>query len=272
MRCRARRRPHRLLAAAWTPRRAALLAGHRLRAATAADSPAPWGIRRCRRPGSAWGSRRRAREGPPATAWAAPEPRSSAASAKLNACVMSPVCARRQALRFGTSAPKRRSRKRSSDVWSKVFEHTSPPRENGETTSIGTRKPRPIGPRMPPAMLGSGSTVRYSPGVPGGGTGGGTWSKKPPFSSYVTNSAVFAHTEGFEMSAVKHLRDRDLPVAHRRRRVLALHQRGQHPGHLRQRPCRAVQDEVRGELRRERAGRQLRVLLIGLEIGSTLSP
>ena len=25
--------------------------------------------------------------------------------------------------------------------------------------------------------------VMYSPGVPGGGTGGGTWSKKPPFSS-----------------------------------------------------------------------------------------
>ena len=47
----------------------------------------------------------------------------------------------------------------------------------------GTRKPSPTGPTMPTAVDGSGFTVRYSPGVPGGGTGGGTWSKKPPFSS-----------------------------------------------------------------------------------------
>ena len=51
----------------------------------------------------------------------------------------------------------------------------------GEITSIGTRKPRPIGPLKPPAS--SESFARYSPGVPGGGVGGGTWSKKPPFSS-----------------------------------------------------------------------------------------
>ena len=49
--------------------------------------------------------------------------------------------------------------------------------------SIGTRTPSPIGPRIPPAIAGSGSTVRNSPGVPSFGTGGGTWSKKPPFSS-----------------------------------------------------------------------------------------
>ena len=35
----------------------------------------------------------------------------------------------------------------------------------------------------PRRVEGSGFTVRYSPGVPAGATGGGTWSKKPPFSS-----------------------------------------------------------------------------------------
>jgi hypothetical protein len=38
----------------------------------------------------------------------------------------------------------------------------------------GTRKPSPIGPRISPADLGSFFTVKYSPLVPGGGTGGGT--------------------------------------------------------------------------------------------------
>jgi hypothetical protein len=76
-------------------------------------------------------------------------------AAKLNALVRSPVTLRRQELRFGTSTPKRVSRKRSVEVWSNVSEHTSPPRENGDTTSIGTRKPRPTGPRMPAAALGS---------------------------------------------------------------------------------------------------------------------
>src|SRR5579875_397988 len=103
--------------------------------------------------------------------------------AKLNALVRSPVADRRQSDRLGTSAPKRASSRRSTEVWSKVSEHTKPPRLNGETISIGTRKPSPIGPATPEASAGSGLTVMYSPAVPGGGTGGGTWSKKPPFSS-----------------------------------------------------------------------------------------
>ena len=37
------------------------------------------------------------------------------------------------------------SRKRSTEVWSKASELTQPPRLHGETTIIGTRKPRPIG-------------------------------------------------------------------------------------------------------------------------------
>src|SRR5205823_13113007 len=105
--------------------------------------------------------------------------------AKLNALVRSPVTDRRQALRFGTGTPKRDSRKRSVEVWSNVPEETKPPRLNGEMTSIGTRKPSPIGPAIPPADDGSGLTVRYSSGVPAGAAGGGTWSKKPPFSSKV---------------------------------------------------------------------------------------
>ena len=74
--------------------------------------------------------------------------------AKLNAAVRSPVTERRHADRFGTSAPKRVSSRRSTDVWSNVVEQTKPPRLNGETTSIGTRKPSPIGPATPDGVGG----------------------------------------------------------------------------------------------------------------------
>src|SRR5439155_8335732 len=94
-------------------------------------------------------------------------------TAKLNAAVRSPVCSRRHLLKFGTLGPKRRSRKRSVEVWSNLLWHTRPPRENGEITSIGTRKPSPIGPLKPPAS--SESFTSSSPGVPGGAVGGGTW-------------------------------------------------------------------------------------------------
>jgi len=119
--------------------------------------------------------------------------------AKLNAEVMSRVTERRQCERLGTSAPKRVSRKRSVEVWSKVSEQTNPPRENGETTSVGTRNPSPIGPRMPAASELSGLAVTYSPVVPAGAVGGGTWSKKPPFSSKVMKSAVLSQTAGLEV-------------------------------------------------------------------------
>jgi len=102
---------------------------------------------------------------------------------KLNALVRSPTVDLRHAERFGTSAPKRVSRNRSSDVWSNRSEQMNPPRLKGEITSIGTRNPSPIGPLMFPATEGSGSAgaVMYSPAVPGGAVTGGTWSKKPPF-------------------------------------------------------------------------------------------
>ena len=76
--------------------------------------------------------------------WAATARRCHAA--KLNALVRSPV-ARRQALRFGTSAPKRVSRKRRVEVWSNTSLDTKPPRLNGETTSIGYAEAEPDRPR-----------------------------------------------------------------------------------------------------------------------------
>src|SRR5271165_4874539 len=112
---------------------------------------------------------------------------------KLNAFVRSPVTALLQALRLGTSAPNLVSRKRSREVWSKVSEHRNPPLLNGESTSSGTLKPSPIGPSMPPEAPVRSGTVRYSPGVPGGATGGARWSKNPPFSSHVRNRAVLSH-------------------------------------------------------------------------------
>src|SRR6202043_2439739 len=48
------------------------------------------------------------------------------ATSRLNPAVMSPVFSPRHWLRFGTSGPKRRSRKRGSEVWSNLFLHTSP--------------------------------------------------------------------------------------------------------------------------------------------------
>src|ERR1700730_12130470 len=104
-------------------------------------------------------------------------------AAKLKAAVRSPTAERRHALRFGTSAPKRRSTRRSVEVRSNTLEETKPPRLKGETTSIGTRKPSRTGPRTPSPGDGSVGPVTYSPAVPPGAVGGGTWSKKPPFSS-----------------------------------------------------------------------------------------
>src|SRR5262249_1974332 len=122
-------------------------------------------------------------------------------AAKLSALVRSPQVARRHADRFGTSTPKRASMKRSREVWSKTSDDTKPPRLNGEMMSNGTRGPRPTGPATPWARAGNGSTVRYSPGVPGGAVGGVTWSKKPPFSSYVRKSTVCAQRSARAVSA-----------------------------------------------------------------------
>src|SRR6266851_9872434 len=79
-------------------------------------------------------------------------------TAKLNALVRSPTVARRHALKLGTSAPNRASRNRNIEVWSNRSDDTKPPRLNGEMTSIGTRTPNPMGPKMGglPTCVGSG--------------------------------------------------------------------------------------------------------------------
>src|SRR5580692_7041027 len=92
-----------------------------------------------------------------------------------SAVVRSPVTLRRHADRFGTVTPKRVSMNCRVEVWSKVSLARNPPRVKGDIRMHGTRKPRPTGPTMPPAVEGSGFTVRYSPAVPGGAVGGGTW-------------------------------------------------------------------------------------------------
>ena len=115
--------------------------------------------------------------------------------------VRSPAVWRRQAEMLGAFTPKRSSRKRSCDVWSNTSEATWPPRLKGERTSIGTRKLMPIGPAVPSASVGSGETREVLAGRAGGATGGGTWSKKPSFSSYMWKSTVLDHTSGLDTSA-----------------------------------------------------------------------
>src|SRR5882724_4012077 len=85
------------------------------------------------------------------------------AFAKSKADVKSPHTMRRQALMFGSVTPVQVSRNRMSEVWSNTCVQTYPPRVQGETMSVGTRMPSPIG--WPPTN---------SSGVPGGGTGAGT--------------------------------------------------------------------------------------------------
>ncbi|MNV49144.1 hypothetical protein D3C71_1410880 [compost metagenome] len=68
---------------------------------------------------------------------------SSLGVAKLKAEVRSPSTARRHGLMLSSGTPKRASRKRSTEVWSKAWELTQPPRLHGDTTYIGTRGPGP---------------------------------------------------------------------------------------------------------------------------------
>src|SRR6202044_427944 len=87
----------------------------------------------------------------------------------LSVEVRSPTVLRRQAEMLDTLMSNRSSSRRNWEVGSK------PPRLKGDTTSRGTRKPSPSGPAMPPAEAGRGLAVTYSPFVPFGATGGGTW-------------------------------------------------------------------------------------------------
>src|ERR1700733_3681642 len=120
--------------------------------------------------------------------------------------VRSPTVARRQADTFGTSTPNRSLTSLSCEVWSNTSEAMWPPR------------PRPSGPAML-SVPGAGSpivggdAVRYSPAVPGGAVGGGTWSNHPSFSSYMRKSAVFDHTLGFAVRASSTSEVNHIPLA-----------------------------------------------------------
>src|SRR5258708_38011159 len=95
-------------------------------------------------------------------------------------------------LRLGTGTLNTDSRKRSVEVWSKVSEQTNGVasgvgfRLNGETTSMGTRKPTPIGSRYWPlpdsakaGRVGEGARGMYSPAGRIGGGGGGRRAQRP---------------------------------------------------------------------------------------------
>lgn len=63
--------------------------------------------------------------------------------AKSKIDVRSPQTARRHGDMLGSATPKRRSTKRSTEVWSNTSELTQPPLVQGDSTYIGTRGPRP---------------------------------------------------------------------------------------------------------------------------------
>ncbi len=137
----------------------------------------------------------------------------SDALSKSNAEVRSPQTARRHGVMFGSSTPNRASMKRISEVASNTSEQTHPPLVHGETTSNGTRTPRPYGPMtpfvppgvpaVPPNSSLSSGTVDWPASAPTLGYGPTRWSKKPSFSSQLMNKAVFDHTSGLLVSALR---------------------------------------------------------------------
>ena len=145
---------------------------------------------------------------------------------------------------FGTVTLNTDARNWSWEVWSKTSEQTHPPFENGETTIIGTLTPRPIGPAMPPADDGRGSTVRYSPAVPLGGGG----------RRHVVEEAVVLVVHDEEDSVLPYvgIRREDVqdllgvPLAKLRRsgRVFVIGVGGDDPRHLREGPVGDVLGEV----------------------------
>src|SRR5450755_3340226 len=112
----------------------------------------------------------------------------------------------------GSSTPNRASMKRITEVWSNTSEQTHPPLLQGETTSSGTRTPRPYGPAtpfeppgvpaVPPNSSWSSGTVDSPASAPTFGYGPMRWSKKPSFSSQLMSSTVFDQTSGLLVSAL----------------------------------------------------------------------
>jgi len=93
--------------------------------------------------------------------------------------------------------------------------------------------------------------VTYSPGVPGGAVPGATWSKKPPFSSYVTNIAVFAHCTGFVLKAVIIEERVFSPKSEGVGGLIGVNDGGDHPGDLWQISRQCIRQKVSRKLRQE---------------------
>ncbi len=77
------------------------------------------------------------------------------------------------------------SRNWITEVWSETSEVTQPPRVHGEISSSGTRNPSPTGTAWvtPRVVRPPDASLKNSSVVPAAGTGGGTWSNWPSFSS-----------------------------------------------------------------------------------------
>ncbi len=99
------------------------------------------------------------------------------------------------------NAPVHFSRNWSTEVWSETSEVTQPPRVHGEISSSGTRKPRPTGAGAVRPYPVKSVPLTNSSASPGAGTGGGTWSKPPSFSSKLMMTSVELKTSGSALSA-----------------------------------------------------------------------
>ena len=165
--------------------------------------------------------------------------------------VRSPTVLRRHAEMLGAVTPNRSSRNRSCEVWSKTSEATWPPRLNGETTSIGTRTPSPMGPATPCASAGSGLDREELP----------RRSRRGHRRSHVVEEPVVlvVHDEQHRLGPhllVRHQRGEHLvdepgPERRGRRRMLVVAQRRNDPGDLGQRAAPDVGGEVVWEDRGE---------------------
>ncbi len=113
----------------------------------------------------------------------------------------------------------------------------------------GTRTPRPRGPAIPSVsdfgtITGDGLEVRYSPGVPAGAVGGGTWSNQPSFSSYIKNSAVFAQTAGLAVRASRTSEVKYMPLSGDEEGWSSNPRGGMIPRDTRQRPGPDITHEI----------------------------
>ncbi len=77
---------------------------------------------------------------------------------------------------FSSTTPKRRSRKRSTEVWSNTSALTLPPFDQGEMAISGTRWPSPMGSPLDTSISPAVLTVERPTPSFHGGTGALAWS------------------------------------------------------------------------------------------------